>query len=82
MPNEIQGVVYYSAGEVIVLLGVSRQTFWRWRKEAKVPAGHRFRDGQVLFTANEVETIREFATRVEPIDPTGMDQLRLFNGTQ
>ncbi len=78
MSIEIDDVLYYSAAEVSERLGISRQTLWRWRREGKIPAGHRFRDRRVLFTGQEVETIREFATRVEPIGRGDHTQLGLF----
>ncbi len=80
MPIEIDGVAYFSANEVVEASGVSRQTFWRWRREERVPQGRRFRDRQLLFTRAELEQTREYANRVEPLDPGGREQLRLFNG--
>jgi predicted DNA-binding transcriptional regulator AlpA len=80
MPTHIEGVDYFSLDEVLSDLGITRQTFWRWRKEGNVPGGHRFRDRRVLFTATELRTIREFANRIEPIHPAGREQLGLFNG--
>lgn len=80
MPQEIDGVTYFTMEEVAEAVEVSRQTLWRWRKAEKVPQGHSFREGQqVLFTASEFLAIREFANRVEPIG-TPPDQLGLFNG--
>jgi hypothetical protein len=81
MPLEIDGTSYYSAAEVIAELGVARQTFWRWRKEGKVPLGHRFRDSQVVFTLTELQQALEYANRIEPISPASSDQLKLFNGS-
>ena len=68
MSRDIGGVRYYSAMEILGELGVSRQTLWRWRNEGKIPAGHRSRDRKVFFTADEINVIRQFANRVEPID--------------
>jgi predicted site-specific integrase-resolvase len=65
---EIDGVTYFSATELLSELGVSRQTLWRWRHDGKVPAGHRYRDRTILFTADEVELIRQYANRIEPTD--------------
>jgi predicted DNA-binding transcriptional regulator AlpA len=81
MPFEIDGTEYLVASEVVEELGITRQTLWRWRNQGKVPAGRRFRGGQVLFTPAEVRTIREYANRVEPIERTPSGQFRLFNGT-
>lgn len=76
----VNGVEYFSAADVLKELGVSRQTFWRWRQQGKIPAGYRFRDGKILFTAEELKAIRQFANLVEPIDIRGVRQLNLFNG--
>lgn len=80
MSVEIEGTVFFSANEVADELGVSRQTFWRWRREGKVPSGRLYRDRQIIFTRAEIEQAREYAHRVEPIDPAQREQLRLFNG--
>ena len=61
MPVEIQGEQYYTNAEVSDQLKVSRQTLWRWREKGSIPAGLRYRTRQVLFTAEEVEAIRQFA---------------------
>jgi hypothetical protein len=68
MPVEIQGEQYYTNSEVSDQLKVSRQTLWRWRDKRSIPAGLRHRSRQVLFTAEEVEEIRQFANRLEPIE--------------
>lgn len=68
MPVEIQGEQYYTNSEVSEQLKVSRQTLWRWREKGSIPAGMRYRTRQVLFTAEEVEAIRHFANRLEPIE--------------
>jgi predicted site-specific integrase-resolvase len=66
MAFNINGVVYYAANDVAGDVGVSRQTLWRWRKGGKIPTGHRLRDGQLLFTAAEVEAVRAYAQSIEP----------------
>ena len=66
MAIEIEGVRYYSATDVHEELGIARQTLWRWRKASKIPGGRRYRGYQVVFTAEEMAQIREFANRLEP----------------
>lgn len=80
MPISIGGVIYYSAAELVNELGITRQTFWRWRRGGKVPAGQRFRDGQILFSQFELQLARDYAHRLEPTHPASPDQLKLFNG--
>lgn len=79
MSTKIDGVTYFSAAEVTQELGISRQTLWRWRQEGKIPVGHRYRDRKLLFTAHEVEAIRRFANRIEPIEQPDVDQPGLFD---
>lgn len=69
MPREIEGVEYYSTAEICDAAEISRQTLWRWRQEGLVPAGNRFRDGQLLFTTGEYQEILAYANRVEPTEP-------------
>ena len=64
---EIEGVKYISAASVAQDLGVTRQTLWRWRLDGKIPQGHRFRNRRLFFTESEVDSISEFANRIEPI---------------
>jgi predicted DNA-binding transcriptional regulator AlpA len=70
MPIEIEGVTYFSALDIQRELGVARQTLWRWRKTRKIPQGCRYRDRRVVFTKQEVEAIRDYANRLEPVEPT------------
>ena len=77
---EINGIKYLLLTEVSERLKVSRQTLWRWRQQAKIPGGHKYRDRKVVFSPDEVEAIREFADRIEPIGTSDSSQLRLFNG--
>lgn len=81
MPTKVDGIEYFSTAEVLREVGVARQTLWRWRQEGKIPAGHRFRDRMIFFTARELEAVREYANRIEPIDKGAANQLKLFNGT-
>jgi predicted DNA-binding transcriptional regulator AlpA len=82
MPITLEGVTYLSVTEVAGSLGISRQTLWRWRDSERVPAGRKFRGGQVLFTPGEVQTIRDYANQVEPIGGTSPEQLKLFTRTR
>ncbi len=68
MPVTIEGRKYYTNAEVSDELRVSRQTLWRWREKGSIPAGLRYRTRQVLFKADEVEAIRQFANRLVPIE--------------
>lgn len=77
MPVELNNRRYFAVNEVLVDIGVSRQTLWRWRQDGKVPLGHRFRDRQILFDEEEFHAIRGYATQVEPLDGRAR-QLRLF----
>jgi predicted DNA-binding transcriptional regulator AlpA len=76
MPVEVDGVTYYSASDVVRAVGISRQSLWRWRTDGKVPPGRRYRDHQLLFTAQEVQQVKEYAHRLEPAEPAS-SQLRL-----
>lgn len=67
MSLEIDGQVFFSSGDLLNSLGVSRQTIWRWRKEGKIPQGHRHRSGKVVFTKEEAKEIAAYANRIEPI---------------
>ena len=75
----INGVNYYPATQLLVEIGVSRQTFWRWRRKGQIPTGHRFRDGRLLFTAPEAEMIRSFATSIQVAEKPVLSQGRLFD---
>lgn len=74
----INGVEYYSATQLLGEIRVLRQTFWRWRRRGQIPAGHRFRDGRLLFTVPEAEVIRSFATSVGVAEKPVFYQGRLF----
>jgi len=80
MAVDIDGVTYFTATEVVDLVEVSRQTLWRWRQDGSVPTGRRYRGRHIVFTAHEVELIRQFANRLEPIEGFDSRQLQLFDG--
>jgi len=64
--RSLNGLVFYTLAEVCELAGMTRQTFWRWRSEGRVPSGTRFRDRQLLFSTSEVEVIKEYSNRMQP----------------
>ena len=78
MSLQVGGLTYFTNNEVSEELGVSRQTLWRWRERGRIPAGVRYRTRQVLFTAVEVDAIRDYANKLEPIEFGGPAQLGLF----
>jgi len=80
MPIQIEGTEYLNVLEVAEDVGVSRQTLWRWRKDGLIPQGNRFRGRKILFSPAEVEAVREFAFRVEPIhEEEKSPQVSLFD---
>lgn len=72
MPFSIGDRLYFSTAEVINDTAISRQTLWRWRQGGKVPAGHRFRDRQVLFDEEQFEAIRNYANHIERLDAAAL----------
>jgi predicted site-specific integrase-resolvase len=74
MSVKISGVIYFSTADVTEELRISRQTLWRWRQNGRIPPGHRYRNRYVLFTKREVEAIRHFANRIEPIAHPDVEQ--------
>ncbi len=69
----------FTATEVTEDVGVVRQTLWRWRQQGKIPAGYRYRGRQILYSENELEGIREFANKLEPLSKDeSPSQQRLF----
>ena len=82
MPVIINNISYLTVTDVLNEVKVTRQTLWRWRQEGKIPVGNRFRNRQVIFSPEEVETIRDFANRIEPISDTDDAQMSLFGGVK
>ena len=81
MPFLIDRTEYFTASDIQRDLGIARQTLWRWRKGGKIPQGRRYRDRQVVFTREEVDAIRDYSNRLEPVESVGNDQLKLFRST-
>ena len=63
----IEGSAYVAATQIVEVLGISRQTLWRWRQDGHIPAGAKYRDRVLVFTEKEAEQIRDFAHRVVPL---------------
>jgi excisionase family DNA binding protein len=78
MPVLVEGVPFYSVSEIADALDISRQTLWRWRNDGHVPQGWKYGGRHIVFSEQEVEQIREYAHRLEPLDPSVREQLRLF----
>lgn len=80
MKLEIAGVPYFSLAAVLADVDVSRQTLWRWRREGRIPQGHRYRNGQLLFTGDEYRKILAYANRVQPDALTANSRLPEASG--
>jgi hypothetical protein len=66
MSVEIKGQKYRTATEVAQELKVHICTLWRWRRKGAIPTGLTSYDCQVLFTADQLVQIREYATKLVP----------------
>ena len=69
MPLAIKGETYYRTAEVCRLIGVSRNTLFRWLKEGKF-GDSEYRDwrGWRLFTSVQVEKVKNATSQVNTID--------------
>jgi len=79
MPVEINGRQYSTSSEVAEELKVNPVTLWRWRRKGVIPTGLRSRNRQVLFTPEEVAQIREYSTKLVPVELGSARQLGLFS---
>lgn len=68
---KIDGVAYVPATALAQRVGICRQTLWRWRRQGRIPNGHRHRNGQVIFTQEEAEEVFNYAFQVSPITGPG-----------
>ena len=68
MPVVIDDQTYYRTAEVCRIIGISRNTLFRWLKEGMIPDVE-YRDwrGWRLFTAAQLETIRTKTNHVTAI---------------
>ena len=69
MPLTIDDVEYFSLKDLVEMVGISRQTLWRWRKQGRVPLGRRFRQRQLVFTEAELNEVSRIANMLEPVKP-------------
>ncbi len=79
MPIQVEGTEYITAQEAAEAVDVSRQTIWRWRKNRKIPAGYRYRNGQLLFSRDEFVAIRRYANRLQPSEAADAGQTTIFD---
>jgi predicted site-specific integrase-resolvase len=72
MPVVINDQTYYRTAEVCRMVGISRNTLFRWLKEGII-SDVEYRDwrGWRLFTAAQVETIRTKTNHVTAISRSG-----------
>jgi hypothetical protein len=70
MSIQIEGVTYFSVADIQQDQRLPRQTIWRWRKGGHIPQGRLYRGKQLLFTKDEIEQIRKYANRLEPVAET------------
>ena len=78
MPIKINKIKYLLATEVAENIAVTRQTLWRWRRAGSIPAGRKYRGHQVLYTGEELELIRQYSERIEPIQSSRRREKTLF----
>jgi predicted site-specific integrase-resolvase len=68
MPVAVNGQTYYRTNEVCRMVGISRNTLFRWLKEGKV-TDVEYRDfrGWRLFTQTQVDAIKRKITDIRAI---------------
>ena len=77
MPVVIDGKTYYRTVEVFRLVGVSRNTLYRWlRKDILGTTERRDSRGWRLFTREEIEVLNSAINRITRIDRRAMDTRR------
>jgi excisionase family DNA binding protein len=65
MPVTINSQTYYRTTEVCRIVGISRNTLFRWLKEGSLTGiEHRDYRGWRLFTQNQVDAMKEKTSRV------------------
>jgi predicted DNA-binding transcriptional regulator AlpA len=66
---QIGGRALFPLEAVAEAAGVTRQTLWRWRKDRKIPLGHKLRNRRIVFSETEAAQVLEYAHQLEPIAP-------------
>ncbi len=68
MPVVIDGTTYYRTAEVCRLIGISRNTLFRWLKEGRF-GDHEYRDwrGWRLFTHSQLDNARSTTALVNVV---------------
>jgi excisionase family DNA binding protein len=80
MPRLLSGIPYYTVSEVAKAVNVHRITLLRWIGAGKVPDGRRDRNGWRLFSAEQLERIKDFALATEPApEESTVEQISLFH---
>ena len=70
MPVIINGQTYYRTAEVFRMVGISRNTLFRWLKEGIIKAAeYRDRRGWRLFTEDDTVVLKAEASRVSKTNP-------------
>ncbi|MBM2830950.1 MAG: regulatory protein MerR [Dehalococcoidia bacterium] len=68
MPLTVDGQTYYRTAEVCALVGIAKNTLFRWIREgSSLDAEHRDRRGWRLFTRSEVDRLRAEVNRVHRV---------------
>ena len=68
MPVVINGQTYYRTAEVCRMVGIGRNTLFRWLKESDfVQEEHRDFRGWRLFTKAQIDTIKDKASQISTI---------------
>ena len=69
MPVIIEGQTYYRTSEVCRMVGISRNTLFRWLREDSKPTYRDWR-GWRLFTEDEVNRLKVEANRINETNLT------------
>jgi excisionase family DNA binding protein len=68
MPKTINGDTYYRTSEVCKIVGISRNTLFRWLKEGNITeVEHRDYRGWRLFTQAQIDALKKRTERINTI---------------